>query len=182
MNNQNQVNANPVVNPAQITRAALRCNTLLASHVSGLPNAATHQEFAQAESEKTVLALAAAPAHPAPAWAAAYFDQLNQRFDGLAANMTRLIIITERNYNASCGEGLNKPYHIVPLADGSLPTAHPRPNNAGLFPPLVNGPAIRALDGPLLTDYLTLYGVPHQPSLELGRYHLAKMIGVSYQL
>ncbi|KDQ11330.1 hypothetical protein BOTBODRAFT_57461 [Botryobasidium botryosum FD-172 SS1] len=171
---------------AQITSAILRTNILLASHTSGLPGAATQEQVAAAEVEKTSLAIAAAPpSHPPPAWAQAFFDAVDAKF-------AQIQVLLQQNHNALRGAGVPVPYHIVPLADGTFPTDKLRPNGEQ-YPPILNDHTLRTIDEATVDDYLDLYGVKFEPEPDAGpdagpdflllkRLRLGQAIGVTFQV
>ena len=82
--------------------------------------------------------------------------------------------MTAKNWNTLAGDGLSRPWNIVPFANGTDPTLAPN-----YLPPLNSLDNIRALTGPQLTAYLQGYalGIQIPQQLDARRRLLAPLVG-----
>ena len=79
--------------------------------------------------------------------------------------------LSARSWNATCGDGITKPYVPVPNSAGA--TTPP-----GALP-VSNMGELRALNGPQLHAWCTHYGVPPSNVLAKRRGQLAQQLGVT---
>ncbi|KAJ3317376.1 hypothetical protein HDU76_001205 [Blyttiomyces sp. JEL0837] len=102
------------------------------------------------------------------------FEVINKKLDRMDHNLDLVRRIAVRSHNASCLDGMSKPYLVVNNKDGIDPTQPP--NN---LPPIGNITALNTMSGDMLTCYLDFYGLEHCEGLYRRRLAIGKYIGIS---
>jgi hypothetical protein len=110
------------------------------------------------------------PAAGAPAWFAPAMQAAMQAAMQVALQPLRVSI--ERAWNSSAGDGLTKPWNVIPFANGEDPTVGPHN-----LPQIRNLNDLNQLNGAQLTAYLAGYAQQVTNPIAARRRSLGQFLG-----